>query len=126
MKENKLIVIIQKPLKYVFDFTTDPKNTSKWIENIEQEETNEWPIKLGTIYRNKDISDKFSEYVVTYLEKNKVFELASKDGNYHVRYTYRAINDGCELEYFEWLDEGNLDQPFNQSILDKLKSVIES
>ena len=41
---------------------------------------------------------------------------------------YKNVNkDGStELEYFEWVNEGKLDGPFTQDILEKLKSIVEN
>jgi len=127
MKENKILIKIRKPVNVVFEFTTNPINTPRWIQNIEVEETTEWPIKLGTIYRNKNMAGEWSEYIITAFEQNKVFELTAEDNNYHVRYTYTESQDGItEMEYFEWVDQGELDAPFTQDILEKLQSVIEN
>ena len=54
MKINRLEIIISAPIEKVFNFTTNPLNTPKWIKEIVKEETNEFPIKIGTIYRNSD------------------------------------------------------------------------
>jgi len=34
MKENKITIIINKPIREVFEFTTYPKNTHLWIPSI--------------------------------------------------------------------------------------------
>jgi uncharacterized protein YndB with AHSA1/START domain len=31
MRENKILIVIDKPVKEVFEFTTNPKNTPLWI-----------------------------------------------------------------------------------------------
>jgi len=126
MKENKVSIQINRPASEVFDFTINPANTSKWIESIEKEETNEWPVKIGSVYRNVDAVGKWDEYTLAGLEKNKLFELASREGGYHVQYTYTSVSDQISmLEYFEWMDEGELENPFSQEALNNLKIVIE-
>ena len=127
MKENKISIQIPKSVDEVFEFTINPANTPRWIQHLDVEETNEWPAKLGTIYRNRGASGAWSEYVVSVFELNKTFELVAKDKNYHVRYTYTELESGdTELEYFEWVDRGELEEPFTQKILEKLKSVMEN
>jgi uncharacterized protein YndB with AHSA1/START domain len=126
MKDKKLSIVIDKPVGEVFEFTTNPANTAKWIDGIELEETNETPPKLGTIYRNKGQSDNWNEYEMTVFEKDKTFTLSRLNGDYHVRYTFKPLNDGsCEFEYYEWVDEGELDDTFSQDVLEKLKSILE-
>ncbi len=53
MEANRIVVQINRPVGEVFEFTTNPKNTSVWIDSVEAEETNEWPVQSGTIYRNR-------------------------------------------------------------------------
>lgn len=88
MKDKKLTIVINKPVDEVFEFTTNPTNTAKWIDGIVIEETNETPPKLGTIYRNKGQSGNWNEYEMTEFEKNQTFTLTRLNGNYHVRYTF--------------------------------------
>lgn len=52
MKPLKLTAIINRSAREVFAFTIDPKNTPSWVDFIEHEETSEWPVRLGTVYRN--------------------------------------------------------------------------
>lgn len=126
MKENKISVEINKPVSDVFRFTINPSNTARWIEGIKKEETNEWPVKIGSIYKNVDTSGKWSIYILVGLEENRMFELLSEDKNYHVRYNYVPISGTkSRLEYYEWADEGNLERPFSQEVLNNLKKVIE-
>ncbi len=103
------------------------QNTPLWIDSINIEKTNEWPIKIGTIYKNQNKKDQWSQYFVTQLKPNELFELVSENGNYHVRYSYKDLNSTSSgVEYLEWVDQGELENPFNQTILIKLKTIIES
>lgn len=127
MIENRLTIRINKPVAEVFEFLLNPKNTPLWIESVVEEKTNEWPIKAGSIYRNQNNEEIWSEYRVALLNRYKMFEFVSKDNNYHVKYTFKRIgNNSCELEYFEWVEKGDLEGPFTQDILEKLKAVLES
>jgi len=127
MKSNKLIVTINKPVHEVFAFTLNPANTPSWISSIVKEEVNEKPTKIGTIYRNQNKNNKWSEYTVTDYEENKLFIFTSGDGNYSVKYTFMPISDNItEIEYYEWVNQGDLEEPFTIEVLNKLKSVLES
>lgn len=127
MNSLKLKVTINKPVTMVFEFTTNPKNTHLWVPSIAKEETNEWPVKVGTIYKNTSDFNSWSEYVVTKFEKDKIFVFDKLDSNYHVQYSFRKIDDdNTELEYFEWVDEGELEEPFTMDILMKLKDILEN
>ena len=107
MKSNKVTIQINRSVAEVFAFTINPKNTSLWIETLVKEETNEWLVKVGTVYRNQNKKGEWSEYTVSTIQENEIFEMVSKDKNYHVRYTYKAIDDRTtELEYLEWVDKG--------------------
>jgi hypothetical protein len=127
MKENRISVEIDRPIRDVFRFTTNPSNTPKWIDGIQKEETSEWPVKVSSIYRNVDAKGKWTVYVLTKLENNQMFEMLSEDKNYHVRYTYTPISETkSQLEYYEWVDKGDLKNPFTQEVLNNLKRVMEA
>jgi len=128
MKDLRLTITISKPAKDIFDFTLNPKNTPKWIDFIAEEETSEWPPKLGTIYRNRGSENaEWSELEVTDYETNKRFTMSKKDGSYNVRYTLKPLTpETTELEYYEWTDKDELSVPFTMEPLEKLKELLEA
>ena len=126
MQENRITVVINKPLGEVFEFTTNPKNTHTWIPSIEEEKAEQYPPKIGTIYKNRGKEPKYNTYKVVEFEKDKKFTLKNLENKYFVRYTYRKINENTtEMIYFEWVRTGELGKPFTQAIFNKLKEVME-
>ncbi len=127
MKENKITVVINKPIEKVFEFTTNPKNTPLWIPSIEKEIAEQYPPKVNTKYKNRGKDSDWDFYKVVEFEENKIFILSDLDENYFVRYTYRKIGDNkTEMEYFEWVKSGELKNPFADDILQNLKLVLEN
>lgn len=127
MKENKITVIINKPVVDVFEFTTDPKNTHLWILSIKEEVSEEYPPKIGIKYKNRGDNLNWDVYKVIEIEKNKIFTLSDLEDNYSVRYTYRALDSSrTKMEYFEWMKDGELKNPFTRDVLERLKSVMEN
>ena len=126
MKENRISIIINRPVQEVFAFTIDPNNTSKWIDGIKEEQTSEWPIKIGTIYKNTCDGRNWETYQVIELKKDKLFTLKQQNFSYRVRYTYKSLSkEATELTYFEW-DENELIDPFSIEVLEKLKLIFDS
>lgn len=126
MKENKITVIINKPIEEVFEFTTNPKKTHLWISSIQEEVAEEYPPKIGTKYKNRSKDYDWNFYKVVDYKLNKIFTLSDLEGNYHVRYTYKRLsNRQTRMEYFEWMGKGELKNPFSEKVLQNLKSVLE-
>ena len=126
MKENKLTIIINKPVAEVFTFGINPINTPDWVESIIQEEVDGFPIKVGSIYKNTSPEGVWSEYTVSKFDENKLFELTDKSSSYKVKYTFTQISENqTELEYLEWMEDGELSSPFPMKSLRKLKELIE-
>ena len=127
MKDNKLTIKIERPLQEVFDFTLNPNNTPKWIHSLVSEERTLGDINIGTTYRNKNQEGKSSTYVVTEFQPMKMFVMTLEDKSYHVRYTFKELGpQETEFEYYEWVDTGELEGPFQQVVLEGLKNIVES
>ena len=125
MRENKITVVIDKSIDKVFEFTTNPQNTHLWIPSISVEIADEYPPKINMRYKNRGEGDNWDEYKVVDIKKNEVFILSDLDENYFVKYTYRKLNDNkTEMEYYEWMTNGELSKPFTESILGNLKKII--
>jgi len=126
MKSNKLRIRIKKPVDQVFKFTITPPNSTLWIKSVIKEETNQWPVQVGTVYKLYDKNGKCFEVVATVLKENDMVEWVSKDHVYHCRYSFKSLDKNTtEFEYYEWVDKGELKAPFNLAMLEKLRSVIE-
>lgn len=132
MKDLKLTITINKPAKEVFAFTINPENTPKYVDSIVSEQTNERPVKLGTIYRNQHKNGEWPEYEMTAFDPNKMFVMSQKNDSFNVGYTFASMDSGAttKLEYRIWKDEGELPNSLTanvlKGILDRLKEVIEA
>lgn len=48
MKENRLTIFINKPVKDVFEYSLESSNVPKWINSVKEEIPLERPVRLGT------------------------------------------------------------------------------
>lgn len=127
MRENKLKIFINKPVKEVFDYSLESNNVPKWIISIKEEIPEERPVKLGTKLKNIGVnSTEWNEYEMIEFEPPKTFTLKRLNGDYFVKYTYSEKDGGTEFEYFEWAENGGLDGLMEISALELLKEQIEN
>ena len=126
MKENKLTIFINKPVKEVFEYSLESNNVPKWINSIKEEIPEERPVKLGTKLRNIGVdSQEWNKYEVIDFQPPRTFTLKRLNGDYFVKYTCTEKDNGPEFEYFEWAEYGELDGLMEMSALELLKELIE-
>ena len=126
MKENKLNIFIDKPVKDVFEYSLESNNVPKWITSIKEEIPEERPVRVGTKLRNIGVnSEEWNEYEIIEFEPPKTFTLKKINGDYYVKYTCTEKDDGTDFEYFEWVEKGDLDEVMEMSSLKLLKKIIE-
>ena len=76
MKENKLTIFINKPVKEVFEYSLESNNVPKWINSIKEEIPEERPVKLGTKLRNIGVdSQEWNKYEVIDFQPPRTFTL---------------------------------------------------
>ncbi|MBU3896342.1 MAG: SRPBCC family protein [Nanoarchaeota archaeon] len=127
MKENRVSIEINCSASKIFKFTINPANTHLWIDSIVREETNESPTKIGTEYKNLNKQGKWAAYTIVQFEPNKMFELKKKNSFYHVRYIFEPVSDHkTKFTYFEWVEKGELEEPFSLTVLEKLREIVET
>ncbi len=126
MNSLKLNITVSTLVEEVFAYAIDSNNISEWYPSIKEEIPSEFPVKLGTKIKNRgeDIN-VWSYYEVTEFEENRVFTLSQIGTTYHVRYTFAQNGNSTDLEYHEWVDEGELEQPADIYNLELLKRVLE-
>lgn len=74
MRENKLTIFINKPVKEVFDYSLESNNVPKWIIQIKEGIPEERPVKLGTQLRNIGVNSKeWNKYEMIEFEPPKTF-----------------------------------------------------
>ena len=85
MKENKLTIFIDKPVKEVFEYSLESNNVPKWINSIKEEIPEERPVKLGTKLRNIGVdSEEWNKYEMIDFQPPRTFTLKRLNGDYFV------------------------------------------
>jgi hypothetical protein len=127
MRELILSVLISRPIDSVFEYLIDPAHSPEWIDSFMEESAQPWPPRVGTIYRNLDQVGEWREYTVEAFKPPRHFGLASVATNYHVEYLLSSLGPlSTKLAYHEWVEDGELDDPFTIEPLDKLRKILES
>lgn len=127
MKNNKLTIRIDRQVQDVFLFVITPPNSTLWIDGVVDEETNELPVKIGTIYKLTNEDGKKSDMTIETIDPDKIVGWISSDKNYHCKYELNPTNNiSTKFVYSEWVDEDDIEKPFTQKTLEKLKRVIEN
>jgi uncharacterized protein YndB with AHSA1/START domain len=89
MKKNKVSVVINKPVSEVFEFTTNLQKTHLWVPSVKEEIAEEYPPKVGTIYKNRDDNNEWRVFKVVEFKPNESFIMTEGKGNFSVKYTYK-------------------------------------
>ena len=122
MKENRLTIFINKPVKDVFEYSLESSNVPKWINSVKEEIPLERPVRLGTKLKNIGVdTNTWNQYEMIDFQPPKTFTLKRLNGDYYVRYTCIEKNGGTEFEYFEWAEK-ELDGLMEIEALEKLKN----
>lgn len=125
MKENRLTIFINKPVKDVFEYSLESSNVPKWINSVKEEIPLERPVRLGTKLKNIGVdTNTWNQYEMIDFQPPKTFTLKRLNGDYYVRYTCIEKNGGTEFEYFEWAEK-ELDGIMEIEALEKLKKLLE-
>ncbi len=126
MKKNKISIQIDVSIKKLFRYTSNPENTSFWIDSIEKEWV-DWDKKIGIwiIYKSKRKDWKIYSYKLIDYKEEQVFHLKSLDSDIEVIYEYTKINNKkSELDYY--INSSDLELiEFVQNALKKLKIILE-
>lgn len=97
------------------------------MQSVALEITNEWPPRVGTLYQNRGKNGPWNIYKVSKFTQNAEFELVNLNSTYHVNYQYYSRpNHATQLVYHEWVAHGEIEEPFKQADLNRLKAVLES
>lgn len=128
MNKNILTINIKKPIEVVFIFSITPENTHKWFDAITKEKIDTASVSTGTIYSSTSDGVNWSSFECVEFVENKLFVLRSINGDYCVRYDYEDLSrNETIMTYTEWMTNSisELENPFEQRYLDKLKQIIE-
>jgi len=122
MKTQEIRIVINVSQDKLFEFTIEPKNTSKWIDKAGIETVDTEQIGLGTKYVNN-----YGVLTVTDYDRGIFFELTNEGTQYQCSYSHRKIDEKItELTYFECMLDGSLlIEPVNINRFKKLKNLME-
>lgn len=126
LKENKLTIQINEDIEKVFKYSLESNNVPKFITSVRKEFPSDRPVKLGTHLRNIWIgSTDWDTYEVIEFLPPKTFTLKKINSDYYVKYTCTENENWTEFEYYEWSENGYLEDPMDKEALERLKQLIE-
>lgn len=131
MKKNRIEIEVACVVQRLFEFTTNPVNTPKWIPSVAREWVEEDTIRVGTIYHQLAVADALDrevQYKVVEIEPNRSFTLQRVGSDYVCHYAYDSLADGAgaRLIYTEWmLSGGDLEDPMDLQPFQTLKQLLE-
>lgn len=115
MKSNRLTVVVVKQIAEVYAFTADLKNVPKWQDGVAAVDKDQ-QLGAGSVWRFHYKDGRVVDFDEVASKVNDTFEIVSRDGNHHVRYSFKPLNSyKTEMEYFEWVEEGCLKSEYRQS-----------
>ena len=125
-KENRLTIQINENIEKVFKYSLESDNVPKFITSVRKEFPSDRPVKLGTHLRNVWVgSTVWDTYEVIEFLPPKTFTLKKLNSDYYVKYTCTENENWTEFEYYEWSENGYLEDPMDQEALERLKQLIE-
>lgn len=125
MTKNRLVIHIKKKPVEVFDYILNAENIIKWLPSIKYETSSDIPYKLGTVVKDYDHNNNLTQFTISEFKRGEIFTFDQTQSKYHVTYKFNSIDEGTELEYFEWVDEGELEDPFTLEPLELLRELLE-
>jgi hypothetical protein len=127
MKENRLTITIKKPLDEVFVFATQAPNTKYWIPGVIDEAIDTEFVAVGTRHTLTTSDGRSFVVVVAAYKENEYIEWTDEVKIFYCRHEYSTTQQGfTKLDYIEWMEFGELKEPFEQTTMDKLKGVLEA
>jgi hypothetical protein len=127
MRQLILSILIDRRIDAVFDYLIDPNHSPEWVKEFKEEVASPWPPRVGTVYKNASHDGQWSEYQVEAFKPPRHFGLTNVSSKYHVEYMLSSPSPtATKLVYHEWVEEGELEEPFTIEPLERLRKILEA